>query len=104
MKARSGQAAYSASKRGIVSLSLPAARELARYGIRVLAIAPGIFETRMLQGLPQEHPRQPRRKRSVPEPAGRPEEYAELVLHLCRNAMINGELVRLDGGLGMAPR
>jgi NAD(P)-dependent dehydrogenase (short-subunit alcohol dehydrogenase family) len=51
-----------------------------------------------------EHPRQPRRKRSVPEPAGRPEEYAALVLHLCRNAMINGELVRLDGGLGMAPR
>jgi NAD(P)-dependent dehydrogenase (short-subunit alcohol dehydrogenase family) len=99
-----GQAAYSASKGGIVALTLPAARELARYGIRVVAIAPGIFETPMLQGLPQNI--QDSLAASVPFPnrLGRPEEYAALVLHLCRNAMINGEVVRLDGALRMAPR
>jgi NAD(P)-dependent dehydrogenase (short-subunit alcohol dehydrogenase family) len=99
-----GQAAYSASKGGLVSLTLPAARELARYGIRVVAIAPGIFATPMLAGLPQNV--QDSLAASVPFPPrlGRPEEYAALVLDLCRNVMINGSVVRLDGALRMAPR
>jgi NAD(P)-dependent dehydrogenase (short-subunit alcohol dehydrogenase family) len=99
-----GQAAYSASKGGIVSLTLPAARELARYGVRVVAIAPGIFATPMLQGLALSI--QESLAASVPFPSrlGRPEEYAALVLHLCRNSMINGEVIRLDGALRMAPR
>src|SRR5260370_29355761 len=99
-----GQAAYSASKGGIVSLTLPAARELARHGVRVVAIAPGLFATPMLQGLPWNI--QESLAASVPFPArlGRPEEYAALSLHLCRNAMINGEVIRLDGALRMAPR
>jgi NAD(P)-dependent dehydrogenase (short-subunit alcohol dehydrogenase family) len=99
-----GQAAYSASKGGIVSLTLPAARELARYGVRVVAIAPGLFETPMLLGLPSNV--QESLAASVPFPSrlGRPPEYAALVLHLCQNRMINGEVIRLDGGLRMAPR
>ncbi len=99
-----GQAAYSASKGGIVSLTLPAARELARYGVRVVAIAPGIFATPMVEGLAQNV--QDRLAASVPFPSrlGRPEEYAALVLHLCQNRMINGEVIRLDGALRMAPR
>ena len=99
-----GQAAYSASKGGIVGLVLPAARELARYGVRVVAIAPGIFATPMLAGLPQNV--QDSLAASVPFPPrlGRPEEYAALVLDLCRNVMINGSVVRLDGALRMAPR
>ena len=99
-----GQAAYSASKGGIVSLTLPAARELARCGVRVVAIAPGIFATPMLHGLPQNV--QDSLAASVPFPSrlGRPEEYAALVLHLCRNPMINGEVIRLDGALSMPPR
>ena len=99
-----GQAAYSASKGGIVSLTLPAARELARYGVRVVAIAPGLFETPMLQGLPPNV--QESLAASVPFPSrlGRPAEYAALVLHLCQNRMINGEVIRLDGALRMAPR
>jgi len=99
-----GQAAYSASKGGIVGLTLPAARELARYGVRVVAIAPGIFATPMLAGLPQNV--QDSLAASVPFPArlGRPEEYAQTVLDLCRNVMINGSVIRLDGALRMAPR
>jgi len=99
-----GQAAYAASKGGIVGLTLPAARELARYGVRVVAIAPGIFATPMLAGLPQNV--QDSLAASVPFPArlGRPEEYAQTVLDLCRNLMINGSVVRLDGALRMAPR
>jgi NAD(P)-dependent dehydrogenase (short-subunit alcohol dehydrogenase family) len=99
-----GQAAYSASKGGIVSLTLPAARELARYGVRVVAIAPGIFETPMLQGLPQNVRDSLAASVPFPNRLGRPEEYAALVLHLCRNPMINGEVIRLDGALRMAPR
>jgi len=99
-----GQAAYSASKGGIVSLTLPAARERARYGVRVVAIAPGIFETPMLQGLPQNVRESLAASVPFPPRLGRPEEYAALVLHLCRNPMINGEVVRLDGALRMAPR
>jgi NAD(P)-dependent dehydrogenase (short-subunit alcohol dehydrogenase family) len=100
-----GQAAYSASKGGIVSLTLPAARELARYGVRVVvAIAPGVFETPMVEGLPQNV--RDSLAASVPFPSrlGRPAEYAALVLHLCQNSMINGEVIRLDGALRMAPR
>jgi NAD(P)-dependent dehydrogenase (short-subunit alcohol dehydrogenase family) len=99
-----GQVAYSASKGGIVSLILPAARELARYGVRVVAIAPGVFATPMVEGLPPNV--QESLAASVPFPnrLGRPEEYAALALHLCRNTMINGEVIRLDGALRMAPR
>jgi NAD(P)-dependent dehydrogenase (short-subunit alcohol dehydrogenase family) len=99
-----GQAAYSASKAGIVGLTLPAARELARWGVRVVAIAPGIFATPMLAALPQNV--QDSLAASVPFPPrlGRPEEYAALVLHLCQNRMINGEVIRLDGALRLAPR
>ena len=99
-----GQAAYSASKGGIVSLTLPAARELARYGVRVVAIAPGVFETPMVEGLPQNA--RDSLAASVPFPSrlGRPAEYAALVLHLCQNSMINGEVIRLDGALRMASR
>jgi NAD(P)-dependent dehydrogenase (short-subunit alcohol dehydrogenase family) len=99
-----GQAAYSASKGGIVALTLPAARELARNGIRVVAIAPGIFATPMLQGLPQNVRDSLAASIPFPNRLGRPEEYAALVLHLCQNTMINGEVVRLDGALRMAPR
>lgn len=99
-----GQAAYSASKGGIVGLTLPAARELARYGIRVAAIAPGVFATPMLAGLPQ--PAQDSLAAGVPFPQrlGRPDEYAALALHICRNTMLNGEVIRLDGALRMPPR
>jgi NAD(P)-dependent dehydrogenase (short-subunit alcohol dehydrogenase family) len=99
-----GQAAYSASKGGIVSLTLPAARELARYGVRVVAIAPGVFETPMVGDLTQNV--RDALAASVPFPSrlGRPAEYAALVLHLCQNSMINGEVIRLDGALRMAPR
>ncbi len=99
-----GQAAYSASKGGIVALTLPAAREFARAGIRVNAIAPGLFQTPMMAGLPEEA--QESLGASVPFPArlGRPEEYARLVMAIIANPMINGETIRLDGALRMAPR
>lgn len=99
-----GQAAYAASKGGIVSLTLPAARELARFGIRVCTIAPGLFHTPMMASLPQEV--QDALGRSVPFPPrlGRPEEYALLARSIIENEMLNGETVRLDGALRMAPR
>jgi len=99
-----GQAAYAASKGGVVGLVLPAARELAGSGVRVVAIAPGIFATPMLAALPQ--PVQDGLAASVPFPnrLGRPEEYARLVLDICRNPMLNGSVIRLDGALRMAPR
>ena len=99
-----GQAAYSASKGGIVALTLPAARELARYGVRVVAIAPGVFATPMVDGLPQDVQRGLAASVPFPRRLGRPEEYAALVLHLCQNPMINGEVIRIDGALRMAPR
>jgi len=99
-----GQAAYSASKGGVVSLTLPAARELARYGVRVVAIAPGIFATPMLEGLAPNVRDSLAASIPFPQRLGRPDEYAALVLHLCQNTMINGEVVRLDGALRMAPR
>jgi NAD(P)-dependent dehydrogenase (short-subunit alcohol dehydrogenase family) len=99
-----GQAAYAASKGGIAALTLPAARELARHGIRVVTIAPGIFETPMLHGLPESV--QQALGESVPFPRrlGRPAEYAALVRHIVENPMLNGEVIRLDGALRMAPQ
>ena len=99
-----GQAAYASSKGGVAALTMPAARELAQFGIRVLAIAPGIFATPMLRALPQDV--QDSLGASVPFPKrlGSPSEYAELVLHIVRNVYLNGEVIRLDGALRMAPR
>lgn len=99
-----GQAAYAASKGGVAAMTLPAARELAKNGIRVLAIAPGIFGTPMLYGLPEEV--QKALGDSVPFPSrlGDPSEYAKLVLHMIDNVMLNGEVVRLDGALRMPPQ
>jgi 3-hydroxyacyl-CoA dehydrogenase/3-hydroxy-2-methylbutyryl-CoA dehydrogenase len=99
-----GQAAYAASKAGVAGLTLPAARELARYGIRVMTIAPGIFDTAMLAGLPE--PARASLGQQVPFPSrlGRPEEYAVLVQHIVENVMLNGETIRLDGALRMAPK
>jgi NAD(P)-dependent dehydrogenase (short-subunit alcohol dehydrogenase family) len=99
-----GQAAYSASKGGVMAMTLPIARELAQFNIRVNTIAPGIFLTPMLLGLPQEA--QDSLGRSVPNPArlGHPSEYAALVVHICENGYLNGETIRLDGALRMAPR
>lgn len=99
-----GQTAYAASKGGVVAMTLPAARDLARDRIRVLTIAPGIFETPMLMGLPQEV--QESLSATVPHPArlGRPAEYAALVQAIVANEYLNGEVIRLDGALRMAPR
>jgi NAD(P)-dependent dehydrogenase (short-subunit alcohol dehydrogenase family) len=99
-----GQIAYSASKGGIVGMVLPAARELARYGIRVMAIAPGIFDTPLLAGLPE--PARVSLGEQVPFPPrlGRPEEFAALVLNIAENVMLNGDTIRLDGGIRMSPR
>lgn len=99
-----GQAAYSASKGGIVGMTLPIARELARNRIRVMTIAPGIMATPMLLSFPQEV--QDSLNRSVPFPArmGRPEEFAQLVGHIIENDYLNGEVIRLDGAIRMAPR
>lgn len=99
-----GQAAYAASKGGVAALTLPAARELARHGIRVVTIAPGIFATPMMAGLPQEV--QASLGASVPFPSrlGDPAEYAALVRHIFENPMLNGEVIRLDGALRMAPK
>ncbi len=99
-----GQAAYSASKGGIVGMTLPIARELARSGIRVMTIAPGIFDTPLLAGLPE--PARVSLGQQVPFPSrlGRPAEYAALVRHIIENEMLNGEVIRLDGALRMAPK
>jgi NAD(P)-dependent dehydrogenase (short-subunit alcohol dehydrogenase family) len=99
-----GQAAYAASKGGIVSLTLPAARELAQFGIRVLTIAPGLFLTPLIGELPQEV--QATLAASIPFPKrlGKPEEFADLVLHCLSNVSINGEVIRLDGALRLPPR
>jgi NAD(P)-dependent dehydrogenase (short-subunit alcohol dehydrogenase family) len=99
-----GQAAYSASKGGVVGMTLPIARELARYGIRVLTIAPGIFETPMLKGLPQEVQDSLGRMVPFPPRLGRPDEYAALACHIVENEMLNGETIRLDGAIRMAPK
>jgi NAD(P)-dependent dehydrogenase (short-subunit alcohol dehydrogenase family) len=99
-----GQTAYSASKGGVAGLTLPAARDLARLGIRVCTIAPGLFDTPLLAGLPQES--RDALGASIPFPPrlGRPEEYAKLACHIAENTMLNGEVLRLDGALRMPPR
>jgi len=99
-----GQAAYSASKGGIVGMTLPVARDLAELGIRVMTIAPGIFDTPLLATLPE--PVRISLGKQVPFPPrlGRSEEYAALVLHVVENVMLNGETIRLDGAIRMSPR
>ena len=99
-----GQAAYSASKGGVVGLTLPAARDLARQGIRVCTIAPGIFDTPLLAALPEENREALGESIPFPPRLGRPEEYARLACHIAENGMLNGETIRLDGALRMPPR
>ena len=99
-----GQVAYAASKGGVVALTLPVARELAKSGIRVMTIAPGIFDTPMMAGLPEEARESLGKQVPFPPRLGRPEEYADLVKHIIENEMLNGEVIRLDGAIRMAPR
>ncbi len=99
-----GQAAYAASKAGVAGLTLPMARDLSQHGIRVATIAPGIFRTPMLEGLPQDVQDSLGRQVPFPSRLGEPEEFAALVRHIVENAMLNGEVIRLDGGIRMAPR
>jgi NAD(P)-dependent dehydrogenase (short-subunit alcohol dehydrogenase family) len=99
-----GQTAYAASKGGVVSLTLPAARELARFGIRVLGIAPGIFLTPMLRALPEEAQQSLGAAIPFPNRLGDPSEYAALAVHMVENAMLNGEIVRIDGAIRLAPQ
>jgi NAD(P)-dependent dehydrogenase (short-subunit alcohol dehydrogenase family) len=99
-----GQPAYSASKGGVHAMTLPIARELARYGIRVLTIAPGIMETPMLKGLPEAAQVSLGQQVPYPQRLGRPDEYAKLVLAIVDNGYLNGETIRLDGAIRMAPK
>ena len=99
-----GQAAYSASKGGVVGMTLPIARDLARNGIRNMTIAPGIFRTPMLAGLPQDAQDSLGQQVPFPPRLGDPAEYAALALHIIENQMLNGETIRLDGAIRMAPR
>ena len=99
-----GQLAYSASKGGVVGMTLPAARDLAQSGIRVCAIAPGLFDTPMMAGLPEEARASLGASVPFPPRLGQPAEYAALARHIVENTMLNGEVIRLDGALRMAPR
>ena len=99
-----GQAAYSASKGGIVAMTLPISRELARYGIRVMTIAPGIFDTPLMASLPQAARESLATQVPFPSRLGKPSEYAALVKHIIENEMLNGEVIRLDGAIRMAPK
>lgn len=99
-----GQAAYSASKGGVASLTLPAARELGRFGIRVVSIAPGVFETPMMQQVPQKTRESLESQSPFPPRFGRPDEFAMLVQHIVENPMLNGTVIRLDGGMRMGAR
>jgi NAD(P)-dependent dehydrogenase (short-subunit alcohol dehydrogenase family) len=99
-----GQTAYSASKGGVVGLTLPAARDLARLGIRVCTIAPGLFDTPLLAGLQEEARAALGAQVPFPPRLGRPEEYARLACHIAENTMLNGETIRLDGALRMPPK
>ena len=99
-----GQAAYSASKGGIVGMTLPIARDLSRSGIRVMTIAPGIFRTPLLAALPEEAQLSLSQQVPFPSRLGDPEEYGALALHIVENQMLNGEVIRLDGAIRMAPR
>ena len=99
-----GQAAYSASKGGIVGMTLPIAREFARIGVRVMTIAPGTFETPLLGALPEAARQSLAQQVPFPPRLGRPEEFAALVRHIFENEMLNGEVIRLDGAIRMAPK
>ena len=99
-----GQAGYSASKGGIVAMTLPIARELARFGIRVMTIAPGLFETPLLAGIPEEARQSLGQQVPFPPRLGQPREYAALVKHIIENQMLNGEVIRLDGAIRMAAK
>ena len=99
-----GQAAYSASKGGVVGMTLPVARDLADTLIRCMTIAPGLFDTPMLQGLPEPARQSLAAQVPMPSRLGDPGEYAALVRHICENRMLNGEVIRLDGAIRMAPR
>jgi NAD(P)-dependent dehydrogenase (short-subunit alcohol dehydrogenase family) len=99
-----GQAAYAASKAGVAGLTLPAARELARFGIRVVTIAPGLFMTPMMAGFSPEVQQSLAQTVLFPQRLGKPEEFAELVASICAQTMLNGETIRLDGALRMAPK
>jgi len=99
-----GQAAYSASKGGVVGMTLPMARELARFGIRVMTVAPGIFWTPMVDGMPEAVQQSLAASIPFPPRLGKPEEFAELACHIVTNGHLNGEVIRLDGALRMAPR
>ena len=98
-----GQAAYSASKAGVVGLTLPAARELARFGVRVVTIAPGLFHTPMLDGLPAEARESLGKQPLFPQRLGQPEEFGAMVLAIAANPLLNGETIRLDGALRLPP-
>jgi NAD(P)-dependent dehydrogenase (short-subunit alcohol dehydrogenase family) len=99
-----GQIAYSASKGGVVGMTLPAARDLSSSGIRVVTIAPGLFDTPLLAALPEEARTALGKSVPYPQRLGQPPEYAQLACHVIENAMLNGETIRLDGALRMAPR
>jgi len=99
-----GQAAYSASKAGVVGMTLPIAREFAEYGIRVVTIAPGLFETPMLAGLPEKAKASLGKMTPFPKRLGKPDEFSGLVRHIVENPMLNGEVIRLDGALRMAAK
>jgi NAD(P)-dependent dehydrogenase (short-subunit alcohol dehydrogenase family) len=99
-----GQAAYAASKGGVVGMTLPIARDLSRNGIRVCTIAPGLFETPMMKGLPKEAQESLGRQVPFPSRLGRPAEYAQLARAIIENEMLNGETIRLDGAIRMAPK
>jgi len=99
-----GQAAYSASKAGVVGMTLPVARELARFGIRCVTIAPGVFETPMVGQIPPDIAEALGKSVPFPPRLGRPAEFASLVLEIVRNVMLNGEVIRLDGAIRMAPK
>jgi len=104
MDGQIGQAAYSASKAGVNGMTLPIARELAKFGIRVMTIAPGIFDTPMLQGMSAELRASLGQQVPFPPRLGKPEEYAALVKHIVENEVLNGEVIRLDGAIRMAPK
>jgi Cu2+-exporting ATPase len=104
MDGQIGQAAYAASKAGVNGMTLPIARELARFGVRVMTIAPGIFDTPMLQGMSEEIRASLGAQIPFPSRLGKPEEYAALVRHIIENEVLNGEVIRLDGAIRMAPK
>ncbi len=99
-----GQAAYAASKGGVVAMTLPIAREFARMGVRIMTIAPGTFDTPLLAGLPEAARESLAQQVPFPSRLGRPEEYAALVRHIFENEMLNGDVIRLDGAIRMAPK